>query len=131
MTIRNSHTYDNLTLLKDAGAVTASGAAQVASVARVLDMGDAAFDATCVVDPSALDLASADETYRVAVQGSLSPSFAGTPVELGSVAIASMNRHEFGVMNQIGGIKYRYVRAFLTVGGTTPSINCTIYLAKK
>jgi hypothetical protein len=130
MTIRSSQTYDNLLLLKDAGAVTADGAATVGGQARVLDMGTGRFSAKAIVDSSALDLASADETYRVIIQGSNASNFGSGVVELGSGAVAATGRAEIHVTNEQGGTIYRYVRAYIDVGGTTPSINSTIFLAK-
>ena len=130
MTLRNSYTYDNLLLLKDAGAVTADGAATVAAAARVIDVGLARFDGIALVDTSALDLVDTNETYRVAVQGSVDSAFT-TPVELGSGTVGATGRREIHFGNEQGGALYRYVRAFLDVGGTTPSINATIRIGKK
>jgi hypothetical protein len=129
MTLRNSRTYDNLLLLKDAGAVTADGAAQVGGQARVVDVGLGRFEAVAVVDTSALDMTTTDETYRVAIQGSVDSAFT-TPVELGSGTVSVAGRREIHFGNEIGGTIYRYLRAYLDVGGTTPSINCTIYVGK-
>jgi len=122
-------TYDQLLLLKDAGAVTASGAATVGGQARVLDLGTGKIESRAVVDTSALDLTSSDETYRVAIQGSTTAGFAG-PVELGSRAVSAAGRSEVFFGNEVGSTIYQFVRAFLTLGGTTPSINCTVFIAK-
>lgn len=128
---RNSHTYDNLTLLKDAGAITASGAATVGGVARVLDLGlDARMRCDVIIDPSVVDMADANETYRVAIEGCASAGFGSDVVELTSVAVRDTSRHVVGLNNQVGSTIYRYVRANMTVGGTTPSFNGTIYLGK-
>jgi hypothetical protein len=129
MTLRNSRTYDNLLLLKDAGAVTADGAATVGGQARVVDVGLGRFDAVAVIDSSALDLADANETYRVMIQGSTDSAFT-TPVELGSGLVTVVGRREIRFLNEIGGTIYRYLRAYIDVSGTTPSINCTIYVGK-
>lgn len=131
MTTRNSQTYDNLLLLKDAGAITADGACTVGGQARVLDMGTARFEAKAIVDSSAIDLASADETYRVIIQASNVVGFGSGVVEIGSGTVLATGRSEIGVSNDQGGTIYRYVRAFIDVGGTTPSVNCTIFLAKR
>ena len=131
MTIRNSNTYDNLLLLKDAGAAVASGAATVAAVARVLDLGPADIgNVKAVIDTSALTLGGATaETYSVAIQGSETLAFT-VPVQLGALAVIAAGRNEAHFNNVQGGVTYRYVRAFLTLAGTAPSINATIFIAK-
>jgi len=130
MTLRNSQTYDNLTLLKDVSAVTVDGPATVASVARVLDMGLGRFSAKAIVDSAAVDLVDLNETYIVSIQGSNSATFASGVVTLGSGTVTAAGRAEVHCTNEIGGVLYRYIRAYIDVGGTSPSINSTIYLAK-
>lgn len=131
MTVRNSYTYDNLLLLKDAGAVTANGAATVGGSARVLDVGDGRFEGVGVVDSSALDLVTGDETYRVDIQGSNVANMSSGVVTLGGVTVTAAGRGEAYFSNQQGATRYRYLRAFITVAGTTPSINCTVFIGKK
>ncbi len=130
MTIRNSQTYDNLMLLKDAGAVTADGAATVASVARVLDLGLARMDAKVILDASAIDTTTGDETYRVSLQGCAAIGFGSGVVELGSVLMTAAERKEIHFSNVAGGTTYQYVRIYTDVGGTTPSLNFTAFIAK-
>jgi hypothetical protein len=130
MTARNSHTYDNLLLLKDAAAVTASGAASVGGSPRVLDVGLGRINALAQIDTSALDATTGDETYMVAIQGSTVLNFA-TFVELGEVSVAATGRNEAHFTNQQGDTIYRYIRAYHTLAGTTPSINYTAFLAKQ
>ncbi|MGM4891259.1 hypothetical protein [Tardiphaga sp. 839_C3_N1_4] len=129
MTIRDSYTYDNLTLLKDAGAITADGAATVGGQARFLDLGDAMTEGHFIVDTSAIDLTSADETYRVILQGSNTTNFAAT-VELASLVVSAAGRAAAPFQTRIGSTNYRYVRAYTDVGGTTPSLNFTAFLGK-
>jgi len=122
-----SRTYDNLTLLKDAGVVTVDAAAQVGGSARVVDLGDAHMDAVAVVDTSAVD--TAQGTYTVRIQGASALNFA-TPVELAAREIKATGRTEIPFNNEVAGTYYRYVRAFHDTGGAAPSINNTIFLAK-
>lgn len=131
MTLRNSNTYDNLLLLKDAGAVTATGVATVAAVPRVLDLGPAAMQAKVVIDPSAIDFTSLDETYRVTLQGCNAIGFGAGVVELGSILVGSAVRHNLYFINRLGTTVYQFVRLNTTVGGTTPSINFTAFIAKE
>ena len=128
---RNSQTYDNLLLLKDAGALTATGAGTVGGSARVLDLGPGASQAKVIIDSSALTTGGASgETYRVALQGSNDLAFS-TSVELGSVAVTGTGRTEMHFTTRPNDTIYRYVRSYFTVGGTSPSINATAFIAKE
>jgi hypothetical protein len=123
-----AHTYDNLTLLKDAGVVTVDAAAQVGGSARVVDVGDAHMDAVAVVDTSAVDV-SGGNTYTVRIQGSSSLVFT-TPVELAAREVKATGRLEIPFNNEVAGVYYRYIRAYNDTAGGTPTINSTIFLAK-
>lgn len=130
MTVRNSQTYDNLLLLKDAGNVTVDGAATVGGQARVLDVGLADMGPVkAVVDSSAVDSTTGDETYGVIIQGSLDLAFT-TPVTLGRADVTQVGRSEIHFRNNQSGTIYRYIRAFFDVGGTTPILNATIFVAR-
>ncbi len=138
-------TYDNATLLKDAGAVTADGAATVATVARVLDLGANARTAGRVIcDVSALTTNGATgEGYTITAQVSNSSTFASGVIGSGSIrlgAAASMpgesaasvaGRFEFLAFTEVNGTLYRYMRIYVDVSGTAPSINFTAYLVKE
>lgn len=139
---RNSKdfTYDNALLLKDAGAVTASGNATVAAAARILDLGPGRVDGRVVCDVSAIDTASNDEGYTLQVQGSNSPSFASGIVALatkqlgdatvtGNSADTGVGRYEIPFQNEENGVVYRYLRLRYVIVGTTPSINFTAFVA--
>lgn len=133
-------TYDNQTLLKDAGAIAADAAALVAAVAKIHDAGAARFDGRVIVDVSAIDVSSGDESYFIRSQFSNSSTFAsgviGGPmlqlgdstVLIGESADSVVGRYELPVCNEINGVTYRYMRIYTDVGGTTPSINYTAAL---
>lgn len=124
--------YDNLLLLKDAGAVVADGPATVGGSPRVIDVGDAFIgNAKMVVDTSAIDLTSLDETYRVMLQGCLSIGFGSGVVELGSIMVDQLGRMSIPISNERNGVNYRYLRAYNDTGGTTPSINSTVFITKE
>lgn len=124
---RRANTFDNLLLLKDAGAVTATGAATVASVARVIDVGEAyAGNVKAVVDSSAL---VGTGTYTLAIQGSVDAAFTA-PVQLAALTLTATGRNAIPFSNVQNNEIYRFIRAFITVGGTSPSINNTIFIAK-
>lgn len=134
--------------LKDSGsAVTADALATVGGSTATLDVGSGAFlDAVLVVDVSAMDVASTDESYKLRLIGSNSSSFASgiavlATLELGvatsmngSAGAADANkttgRWVLPFYNQAGTTIYRYLRLALDVGGTTPSITYTAFVAK-
>lgn len=123
-----SRTYDNLLLLKDAGATAVDAAGTVASVARVIDVGDAHMDGIAVVDIGALD--TVNGTYVLRVQGSTTLAFT-TPVELAARAITATGRTEIPFNNEANGLYYRYLRCFNDVSGATPSINGTVFIGRQ
>ena len=146
MSVRG-YTYDNLLLFKDAGAVAASAAAQVSASNRIIDTNNGAtgsparFNAVMVVDVTAIDVSSTNETYDIIVQLSNSATFAsgvvnrialklGTTVA-GSSANDVVGRYELPFDNEFAEATYRYVRLYTLVGGTTPSINYKAFAAAR
>jgi hypothetical protein len=137
---RNSKdsTYDHALLLKDAGAVTATGNASVASVARVLDLGAGRVDGRVVLDVAAIDTVTGDESYVLQVQVSNSATFAsgvvavaskqlGGATPTGNSAATPIGRYEIHFANEENGVLYRYARVRYVIAGTTPSINFVAY----
>lgn len=138
-----NYTLDTLLQLKDDGAVTATGSAQVGGSDEILDLGSA--DVLCigdvVIDVSAIDIASTDEVYNILLEGSDSSTFAsgievlaacllgdGTTL-LGETTVDSdTGRYILPFRNERNGRKYRYVRLRHVISGTTPSINYTAFL---
>jgi hypothetical protein len=135
-------TYDQSLLLKDAGAVTATGVGQVAAANRILDLGQGRADFRVVFDVAAISAGTADQSYRLRVQLSTSPTFAsGTitqdTVELGhasqtgsSANTAAPFRAEAAGSNEVNGVTYRYMRVQHVIAGTSPSINYTAYAVR-
>jgi hypothetical protein len=139
-----AHNFDKLLELKDAGAITASAAAQVAAANRILDMGAARFEGVVKVNVTAIDISSADEVYDLFVQGSNSSTFASgienlAALNLGAAALALRATaqasvagiYEISVTNEQADVTYRYIRMFTRVAGTTPSINYTAFLTSE
>jgi hypothetical protein len=133
--------YDKTFELKDAGAVTSSGAAQVASAARILDLGPGVGRRALavVVDVSAIVTAETNQKYEVEVQFSSSATFAsdivvanvlklGHQTATGSSAATTAGRQvALGFPNQ-AGTQRRYMRLFTRVAGSgSPSINYTAF----
>lgn len=138
---RRVYTFDADLELKDAGAITASAAAQVDGSAKIIDMGAARFDGLALINVSALDIVSNDEVYRIFVQGSSSASFASdienlaclelgaTEVRAGGAKDSVVGIYELPVTNEAADTVYRYIRAYTQIAGTTPSINYTAFLS--
>jgi hypothetical protein len=141
-----NQTYDISLLLKDAGLVDASAAATVGGQARVIDLGAAAeIDAELIVDVSALEIDSNDESYDIVLQGSPDADF-GTAANIAELlalhlgaketkrtdadADDTTGRYIMRVTNERNGTVYRYLRVYTVVAGTVASgINYTARLA--
>lgn len=145
---KSNFTIDALTVLKDAGAVTATGVGQVGGSNRIIDLaGDPAgtsvaptagmqpspiTPADAVIDVTACDATDTNETYVVYVEGSNSPTFASGNLVLAQIPIVrgSVGRFKLLFSNWQNNIAYRYIRCGHTLAGTTPSINYSMRLAK-
>lgn len=148
---QNSYTFDASTQLKDAGAITASAAAQVGGAARILDFGVLAAGTSVVqvayvpgdlvVDVSAIDGVTGDEAYQIHFQLSQSATFASGIFNRATLQMGDMTgstaedeygtgRVVLGVDNEHKGVLYRYGRIYMQIAGTTPSINFVAYLAR-
>lgn len=132
---QKSFTYDHSLLLKASGAVTATAASSI------LDLGASRIDARVIVDVSAIDTASNDESYRLRVQLSNSSTFASgivCPVTLelgdstvtGNSADSAIGRYEVPFSNEVNGVTYRYIRVNQVIAGTTPTYTAVIYIVK-
>ena len=136
-------TFDAATELKDAGAVTASGAAEVDGAPRVVDLGNAYVQATMIVDFDAMDTAGGDEAYEVRLQASSDPSFAKdvsiiATVRAGAGSVTGeqdvgIGRRSASFVNQgEDGQPLRYLRAYHVVdgGAATGSVNYRAFITK-
>lgn len=118
--------YDANLVLHDATAKTADGAGSTA----YYDIGAAArMPAVAVVNVTALDETTGDETYDVIIQGCAASDFSSGVKQLGSMTIDATGRYTILFDNDQGGTVYRYVRAYFDVAGTTPSITANVFLA--
>lgn len=135
-------TFDAATELKDAGAITATGAAQVGGAARVVNVGNGIINAVLVIDVDALTVSVGDEGYTITLQGSSSPTFAsdvqnlfvhraGDSTLTGESADSTIGRRTFPVSNQgRDGSPLPYLRIYTTVAGASPSVNFRAWLTK-
>ena len=120
--------YDFTLAMKDAGLVAASAAATVSGAAKIANVGNGRVDGRLVVDVTAIELASNDELYAVAIQGSTKANFADTIEELAVVNMgaaevlggdvdSTVGRYEVPFSNVKAGVTYPYLRVYTTVGG--------------
>lgn len=139
--------YDNDLLLKDAGLVAATAAAQVSAADKVLDLGSARMEGTVVLDVSAIEIASNDEEYDIILQGSTTAGFtAGTiqnlaQMNLGATEVrqgvaastvldSATGRYEMPFTNEQDDVVYRYVRLITVIAGTIATgINYKAFIA--
>lgn len=168
MSFPNQRTYSfdaNAVLSDNAAAYTASGYLQAFGADGVVDLGgnqgvtvtlpsiddvssitpqQPRIDAMLILDITALDIASGNETYQIDLMGSNDPNFAAAaPVCLAGIQLGKgaslrgavaqkdsvIGRVELGFTNNLAGSIYQFVKAYLTTGGTTPSINISSFIA--
>lgn len=150
----NDRTYSfdaNLVLSDGIAAQTATGYAQAYGANGFLDLGgnqgttpkqQARIDAVAVIDVSAIDISSGNETYKLIIVGSNDPGFASGNVELAAIQIgkgasleilnaadAVVGRIELPFCTQVLGNLYEYIGLYLVAAGTTPSITYAAFVA--
>jgi hypothetical protein len=131
-----SHPSNPALVLEDGAAVvTTTRFGRAAGVARVYDFGASGLEWLGYVVPtvSALDRSSGDETYRISLQLSANAAFTA-PVETAALALIAVTGADAPTLllsNKLGGRVYRYGRLKIAVGGTTPSVRLTAFLAKR
>jgi hypothetical protein len=129
--------FDAALKIQDAGLIAAS-----ANGDYIVDLGAGLFDGFLVVDVSAIEVASADETYDLYLEGSNVAAMTS-----GSVALAAQHmgvaadpadadtatgRFAIPCRNEQNGTNYRYVRLRAVVAGTVATgINLSAFLAKR
>jgi hypothetical protein len=136
-------TYDHSLLLHDGAVINASVAGNVATVARILDIGLGHVYGDIVVDISAMDVDNNDEMITIGVQISDSATFASSFWEVASLSIGdeavingdvamTTGRYVIPFNNMISdGTTKRYLRLYFTETGTTTTFDCVAYLAMR
>lgn len=140
--LHSQATYDASLSLKAAGLVAAS-----ANGATIVDIGNGFVDADMIVDVSAIETDSSDESYTVILEGSSDSDFgtAGNIVALartvfGHSSAAAMapqgstsavGRYVVPFRNELNGSMYRYLRLRTVVAGTIATgINYAAFISK-
>jgi len=147
---RPTYTFDADLEMKETGLIAADAAWTVASAARVIDAGTGRFEAKCVIDVSAIEIASGDERYTILIQGSSSASFASDIVILAALPLGdgstigtafgssgvdvddAVGRYVLPFTNERNNLYYRYLRGWTDVAGAIATgINFTAFLVKE
>ena len=136
--------FDYATIMKDAGTIAASAAAQVGGVDKILDLGTGRVDGRVILDVTVVTVADTDEVHGIIFQVSSSATFASAikniaTLELNALAVSRggidvgglLGHYELGVCNEYNGTLYRYARLYTHASGTTPGIGYTAHLALK
>lgn len=137
MSLYSKKTYDHSLLLKAAGLVAATAAGSV-----ILDLGDGFMDADLILDITALEVATGDEIYTIAIEGSAVAAMTSGSVILAEKTVGNnpapadadtaVGRHVLPFTNELNGTLYRYIRIHTTVvGDIATGINYSAFLAKK
>ena len=138
---RNIHlgTYDELRVLKDAGAITASAAGTVGGEAKTIELGDARTDAKAIINVIAAGTGAGEkqviniqvsddnfaaDIYNVAILelGDASQLVGDTDVGVGT--------YELPFNTVVNGVNKPYVRCYATITDVSPdtSLNYTCHL---
>ena len=130
-------------ILKDAGLVAADAAGQVDSSDVIVDLGAGLVEGHLVVDVTALEIASNDESYKITLQGSSESDFASSIVDLAEITLgaqeviggdqdSTVGRYQVPFRTEKNGTIWPYVRVYCDVSGTIATgINYSAHLGKK
>lgn len=135
--------YDSNLLLKDAGLVAASAAATVGGVAKTINLGAGLVEGKLIIDVTAIEIASNDELYKIALQGSDNADFStgdeedlailelGAAEVLGGDVDSTTGRYAIPFRNERNGVVYPHGRIYTTVSGAVATgINFSAWLGK-
>ncbi len=133
-------TFDAALIIRPAGAaITATE-----TNATILDLGNGLIDGYLVLDVTALDTVTGDESYEVMLEVSPDAAFGtaanirvAAEMKIGGATGAAPNgaadtigRFVIPFRNERNGTTYRYARLYTVIAGTTPSITFSAFLAK-
>lgn len=142
MSLYSNRTYDNALLLR-----AASLLASTATESTILDMGSGLADMDMIVDVSAIEVDTGDESYAIILEGSPDATF-GTAGNISALARLTLGHHSatavapqgfesavgrylVPVRNEQNGTLYRYLRIRTVIAGTIATgINFSVWLAK-
>jgi hypothetical protein len=140
MNLYSQRTYDAATLIRAAAAALTA----TETGALILDVGNGLQDADLVVDITAIDTVTGDESYAFILEGSPDAAF-GTAANIkvmaelrigGATGVApngaadTVGRFIIPFRNERNGVTYRYLRLYTAIAGTTPSVTFSAFVAK-
>lgn len=144
LNLYSQYTYDASLLMKAAALVAAT-----ANGSLILDVGTGLLDAELVIDVTALETDTGDESYEIIVQGSPDAAFgtAGNIKSLASITIGdsgstrgtligngaddAVGRFVLPFRNERNGTTFQYIRVRTVVVGTIATgINYSAFVAK-
>jgi hypothetical protein len=141
---RPTYTFDALLEFRDSYAATSSAAAEVDSVAKVVDLGTGFWSGDMVIDVTAAAVDGGDEAYTIGVQVSDNSGFSsGTEYEVAKIRIGdaavtdgdvdtTVGRYVLPFHNRaIDGTILRYARVYTTHVGSTSSITFTAWASPR
>lgn len=143
-------------LSDNAAAYTITGFAQVGGADAVLDLGglqsstpkqQARTDEVLVLDVTAIDTVTGDESYNLHLLGSNDSGFgAGNVAELASFVLGGVagkttigvtnsfvdvaGRYELSFSSEQANIKYQFIKLRIVCAGTTPSLSLLAFKAE-
>lgn len=122
---------DVSTVFSTGQTLTSSG--YVNQLQQQVDLGGGLWEGCLILDISALDLSTDDQTYQLLFQGSNDPAFADGNVLLeinlsqDSLTVAPVSVPT--IISFRGATSFRYLQLYAQLGGTTPSITLSAWLA--
>ena len=96
-----------------------------------------------MIDVTAIKTTSGNETYKLLINASNDPAFgAGNVINVGAIELnaaasddvvnsltSTTGRYEVMFCTQQGGAIYEFLQMYLVLGGTTPSISISAFVA--
>jgi hypothetical protein len=129
-------------ILKDAGLVAADAAGQVDGSDVIVDLGEGLVEGHLVIDITAIEIDTNDESYRISLQGSSKSDFTDTIVDLAEISLGAQEviggdqdsttgRYKVPFRTEKNGTIWPYVRVYCDVSGTIATgINYSAHLNK-
>ena len=106
--MKKTTSFDSTLVLKDAGLVAASAAATVDGVAKVIDLGQGNVDADVIIDVSACEVASRDESYRIGIQLSSNEDFSDDVYEVENLQLGAVDYDLVTHINRLADYNLSY-----------------------
>jgi hypothetical protein len=132
-----TYPFDPALILDDGGTTAlASGYGLKVGATAIYDFGTSGVEwvGYLVATVSALDHASGNETYVMGIELSNSATFASGVVSTATLPLTAVTVGDPPALlfsNKVGATVYRYARMRKTLGGTTPALTLTAFLAKQ